>query len=111
MLHGRQCCAGLCCAALLAKYGYSVTLCESHYHAGGAAHSFEVQGYHFDAGPSFFAGLSGEAESFLRCSGPSDRGDTHEAIREKLLSLAHFCIFFCLVVNRPRMLTDVCLAC
>jgi phytoene dehydrogenase-like protein len=54
-------CAGLCCAALLAKYGYRVTVCESHYHAGGAAHSFEVQGYHFDAGPSFFAGLSGEA--------------------------------------------------
>ncbi|KAK9903392.1 hypothetical protein WJX75_004649 [Coccomyxa subellipsoidea] len=52
---------GLCCAALLAKYGYRVTVCESHYHAGGAAHSFEVQGYHFDAGPSFFAGLSGKA--------------------------------------------------
>ena len=34
--------AGLCCAALLAKYGYRVTVCESHYHAGGAAHSFEV---------------------------------------------------------------------
>lgn len=53
--------AGLCCAALLAKYGYRVTVCESHYHAGGAAHSFEVQGYQFDAGPSFFAGLSGKA--------------------------------------------------
>ena len=53
------CCAGLCCAALLARYGYSVTVCEAHYHAGGAAHSFEVQGYKFDSGPSFFAGLSG----------------------------------------------------
>jgi len=53
-------CTGLCCAALLAKYGYSVTVCEAHYHAGGAAHSFEVQGYQFDAGPSFFAGLSGQ---------------------------------------------------
>ncbi|KAI7837615.1 hypothetical protein COHA_008541 [Chlorella ohadii] len=50
---------GLCCAALLARYGFSVTVLESHYHAGGAAHSFEVQGYSFDAGPSFFAGLSG----------------------------------------------------
>lgn len=50
---------GLCCAALLARYGYRVTVVESHYHAGGAAHSFEVQGFHFDAGPSFFAGLSG----------------------------------------------------
>ncbi|MEW5302257.1 MAG: hypothetical protein WDW36_005059 [Sanguina aurantia] len=50
---------GLCCAALLAKYGHSVTVVESHYLAGGAAHSFEVQGYHFDAGPSFFLGLTG----------------------------------------------------
>lgn len=50
---------GLCCAALLARYGYRVTVCESHYHAGGAAHGFTVKGFHFDAGPSFFAGLSG----------------------------------------------------
>ena len=53
------CCAGLCCAALLARYGYRVTVCESHYVLGGAAHGFEVKGHHFDAGPSFFAGLSG----------------------------------------------------
>ncbi|EFJ44494.1 hypothetical protein VOLCADRAFT_64714 [Volvox carteri f. nagariensis] len=50
---------GLCCAALLAKYGYKVTVCESHYLAGGAAHSFEVAGYKFDAGPSFFLGIGG----------------------------------------------------
>jgi phytoene dehydrogenase-like protein len=50
---------GLCCAALLARYGYKVTVVEAHYHAGGAAHGFQVGGYHFDAGPSFFAGLSG----------------------------------------------------
>ncbi|GLC53603.1 hypothetical protein PLESTB_000767600 [Pleodorina starrii] len=50
---------GLCCAALLAKYGYRVTVCESHYLAGGAAHSFEVAGYKFDAGPSFFLGIGG----------------------------------------------------
>ena len=52
--------AGLCCAALLARYGYQVTVCESHYVLGGAAHGFEVKGHHFDAGPSFFAGLSGD---------------------------------------------------
>ena len=50
---------GLCCAALLARYGYKVTVVESHYHAGGAAHGFEIKGYKFDSGPSFFAGLSG----------------------------------------------------
>lgn len=49
---------GLCCAALLAKYGKRVTVCESHYLPGGAAHSFKVKGYTFDAGPSFHAGLT-----------------------------------------------------
>ena len=49
---------GLCCAALLAKYGYRVTVCESHAIAGGAAHSFERDGYKFDSGPSLYSGLS-----------------------------------------------------
>ena len=49
---------GLCCAALLAKYGYQVTVCESHAIAGGAAHSFERNGYKFDSGPSLYSGLS-----------------------------------------------------
>ena len=52
---------GLCCAALLAHYGKRVTVVESHYHAGGAAHSFKVKGYTFDAGPSFHAGLSSKS--------------------------------------------------
>ncbi|KAL2608345.1 hypothetical protein R1flu_026918 [Riccia fluitans] len=49
---------GLCCAGLLAKYGYKVVVCESHGVAGGAAHSFKRQGFEFDSGPSFHAGLS-----------------------------------------------------
>ena len=49
---------GLCCAALLAKYGYRVIVCESHAIAGGAAHSFEREGYRFDSGPSLYSGLS-----------------------------------------------------
>ncbi len=49
---------GLCCGALLAKYGYRVTVCESHSIAGGAAHSFERNGYTFDSGPSLYSGLS-----------------------------------------------------
>ena len=49
---------GLCCAALLAKYGYRVTVCESHAIAGGAAHSFERDSYKFDSGPSLYSGLS-----------------------------------------------------
>ena len=49
---------GLCCAALLAQYGQSVAVCESHTIPGGAAHSFVREGFHFDSGPSFHAGLS-----------------------------------------------------
>eukprot|EP00775_Hariotina_reticulata_P007610 gene7610-7812_t len=49
---------GLCCAALLARYGFKVTVVESHYLPGGAAHSFRVGGYTFDAGPSFHMGLA-----------------------------------------------------
>jgi phytoene dehydrogenase-like protein len=51
---------GLCCAALLARNGYSVTVCESHTTAGGVAHGFERDGFHFESGPSFFTGLSVE---------------------------------------------------
>lgn len=49
---------GLCCAAMLARYGYRVTVCEAHSIAGGVAHAFEVDGYHFDSGPSSHQGLT-----------------------------------------------------
>ena len=55
---------GLSCASILAKYGYSVAVMESHYAAGGAAHGFKVRqkgidgDFHFHTGPSFFAGLN-----------------------------------------------------
>ncbi|MBD2498132.1 FAD-dependent oxidoreductase [Nostoc sp. FACHB-280] len=49
---------GLSCAAMLARYGFDVIVCESHTIAGGAAHAFERQGYKFDSGPSLYSGLS-----------------------------------------------------
>ena len=49
---------GLCCAALLARYGFEVIVCESHSIPGGAAHAFERHGYQFDSGPSLYSGLS-----------------------------------------------------
>ncbi|HEY9764249.1 MAG TPA: NAD(P)/FAD-dependent oxidoreductase [Trichocoleus sp.] len=49
---------GLSCAALLARYGYEVIVCESHTIPGGAAHSFERNGFRFDSGPSLYSGLS-----------------------------------------------------
>ena len=54
---------GLSAAALLSHAGFRVLVLESHYHPGGAAHTFEVQGYKFDAGPSFHAGLSVDRSS------------------------------------------------
>jgi carotene isomerase len=48
---------GLVAAALLARYGQRVIVCESHAIPGGAAHGFERQGFKFDSGPSFFSGL------------------------------------------------------
>lgn len=53
---------GLVAAALLARYGQKVIVCESHTLPGGAAHGFERQGFKFDSGPSFFSGL-GEPSS------------------------------------------------
>ena len=51
---------GLSAAALLAQYGYSVTVCESHDRIGGCAHGFERRTaagtFHFDSGPSLFSG-------------------------------------------------------
>lgn len=49
---------GLSCAALLARYGFDVIVCESHAIAGGAAHGFEYNGFKFDSGPSLYSGLS-----------------------------------------------------
>lgn len=42
--------SGLCCAAVLASAGLSVTVCEAHTVAGGAAHHFSRAGHCFDAG-------------------------------------------------------------
>ncbi|MBP0019927.1 MAG: NAD(P)/FAD-dependent oxidoreductase [Cyanobacteria bacterium SBLK] len=49
---------GLSCAALLARYGFEVLTCESHTISGGAAHSFQRNGFTFDSGPSLYSGLS-----------------------------------------------------
>lgn len=49
---------GLSCAALLARYGVLVLVCESHTIPGGSAHGFERGGFRFDSGPSLYSGLS-----------------------------------------------------
>lgn len=46
--------AGLSAAAYLAKYGYDVTLIEKNMELGGRARMFEVDGFRFDMGPSWY---------------------------------------------------------
>ena len=57
---------GLTCGALLRYYGYSVLVLESHYAPGGVAHTFERQGFKFDAGPSLWNGMSTKPYNPLR---------------------------------------------
>eukprot|EP00931_Biecheleriopsis_adriatica_P056455 TRINITY_DN33449_c0_g1_i1.p1 TRINITY_DN33449_c0_g1~~TRINITY_DN33449_c0_g1_i1.p1 ORF type:complete len:615 (-),score=126.59 TRINITY_DN33449_c0_g1_i1:50-1894(-) len=60
---------GLTCAGVLAAAGKSVTVLESHYVAGGAAHTFKARAkgvdgdFFFDSGPSLYGGLSDEKTS------------------------------------------------
>jgi len=54
---------GLSCAGVLAAAGRRVTVCESHYAAGGACHTFrekvpDVGTFDFESGPSLYSGLS-----------------------------------------------------
>lgn len=53
---------GLSCAALLARYGYKVTVCESHSIPGGAAHTWKRGGYHFESGPSLYSGMASKGK-------------------------------------------------
>ena len=49
--------AGLTSAAILSKFGFSVTLIESHTQAGGCAGTFKRKNYIFDVGATQVAGL------------------------------------------------------
>ena len=50
--------AGLSCASLLSHCSKRVTVVESHDAPGGAAHSWERRGFHFESGPSLYSGFS-----------------------------------------------------
>ena len=55
---------GLTAGAILSsRYGFKVNVYESHYRAGGCAHSFDIKSkagttYKFDAGPTIILGAS-----------------------------------------------------
>jgi phytoene dehydrogenase-like protein len=48
---------GLCAGAIAARHGLEVLVLEAHSQPGGAAHSFQRGGYHFESGPSLWSGL------------------------------------------------------
>ena len=50
--------AGLSCAALLSHCDKSTVVLESHDTVGGATHSWERRGFHFESGPSLYSGFS-----------------------------------------------------
>ena len=50
--------AGLSCGALLSHCKKSVVVLESHDAPGGAAHTWERRGFHFESGPSLYSGFS-----------------------------------------------------
>ncbi len=72
---------GLTAAALLARYGKRVLVCESHAAAGGAAHAFERQGFTFDSGPSFYCGIGRASLNPLR--------QVLDALEEPLAAVAY----------------------
>ena len=57
---------GLSAASLLNYYNYTVLVLESHYLPGGCAHTFERDGYKFDAGPSLWNGMDTRPYNPLR---------------------------------------------
>ena len=58
---------GLSAAAMLSQcYNYKVLVVESHYLLGGCAHTFERNGFKFDAGPSLWNGMATKPYNPLR---------------------------------------------
>ena len=57
---------GLSAGAMLSYYNYKVLLLESHYLPGGCAHTFERDGFSFDAGPSLWNGMATKPYNPLR---------------------------------------------
>ena len=56
--------AGLAVAIRLAAQGYRVSVYEKNSQPGGKLSDFEIEGYHFDAGPSLFTEPSNITELF-----------------------------------------------
>lgn len=50
--------AGLSCASLLSHNQVSTLVLESHDAIGGATHTWERRGFHFESGPSLYSGFS-----------------------------------------------------
>ena len=85
---------GLVSGALLARYGRSVIVCESHTLPGGAAHAFtrkhNGQTITFDSGPSFYCGLGESGSSNPISQVLAILGETLETIPYEPFGYYHF---------------------
>ncbi|NEO27371.1 MAG: NAD(P)-binding protein, partial [Kamptonema sp. SIO4C4] len=82
---------GLSAGALLARYGKKVLVLESHSIPGGAVHSFDYQGFHFDSGASFFCGIGQHSPSLNPLKLVLDRlGESLRTIPYDPLGYYHF---------------------
>jgi len=68
--------SGLTCAAVLSRYGRRVLVLEQHTIAGGGTHSFDLQGFRFDAGLHYTVPWS--VPLFHLACGPRYKGDNAE---------------------------------
>lgn len=65
--------AGLATAALLARDGHRVTVCEKNGHLGGRADTLSIDGYQFDAGPSWYLMPEAFDHFFHQCGTSTDQ--------------------------------------
>lgn len=57
--------SGLCCAAILAKFGKRVLVIEKHDRLGGCLHTFKKDGYTFDSGNHYIGHVSEDDQTVL----------------------------------------------
>ncbi|MDB9313805.1 NAD(P)/FAD-dependent oxidoreductase [Spirulina sp. CS-785/01] len=82
---------GLTAGALLARYGKKVLIVESHSIPGGAVHSFDFRGFHFDSGASFYCGIGPHSHSLNPLKLVLDRlGESLKTVPYDPLGYYHF---------------------
>ena len=72
--------AGMASAIRLAVQGFKVSVFEKNNYPGGKLSSFEIEDYHFDAGPSLFTQPSNIEELFTLANEPIEEYLQYEQV-------------------------------